>query len=159
MLTNYHGQMPTALSVGSPRDSVFHLFRLVLQEHGARWTERVTGSSVRDITKPQYAVLRAAQAHPGLDQAAVGQFTGTDKATVTALLDRLERRGLLTREVHPRDRRRRALHLTPKGEQLLDTMIPLVEQVSEELLGRLTATEREQLVALLGKLAGMPPPS
>ena len=151
--------MPTALSVGSPRDSVFHLLRLVLQEHGARWTERITGSSVREITKPQYAVLRAAHIHPGLDQAAVGQFTGTDKATVTALLDRLERRGLLTREVHPEDRRRRTLHLTPEGEQLLDAMIPLVEQVSEELLSRLTRTEREQLVTLLGKLAGMPAPS
>jgi hypothetical protein len=31
--------------------------------------------------------------------------------------------------------------------------------MSEELLGRLTATEREQLVALPGKLAGMPPQS
>ncbi|HEY2095304.1 MAG: MarR family transcriptional regulator, temperature-dependent positive regulator of motility [Pseudonocardiales bacterium] len=140
----------------SPRDSVFHLLRVVLQEHGTRWAERLTEPGVRDVTKPQYAILRAVAANPGLDQAAAGQFTGTDKATVTAMLDRLQRRGLLTRDVHPDDRRRRQLHLTPRGEELLAAMTPTVDHLNEELLSRLSDVERGQLTALLTKLAGQP---
>jgi DNA-binding MarR family transcriptional regulator len=136
------------------RDSVFHQLRLVLQEHHALWTARLAAAGLPECTKPQYALLRSARAYPGLDQAAAGQFTGTDKATVVSVVDRMERRGLLRRVPDPEDRRRRRLYLTRDGEDLLASMIPVVDQLTEDMMARLSSTERDQLVAILQKLSG-----
>lgn len=136
------------------RESVFHQLRLVLQEHQAQWTSRLAAAGLPECTKPQYALLRSAWAYPGLDQAAAGQFTGTDKSTVVSVIDRMERRGLIRRVPDPEDRRKRRLYLTPDGEDLLASMIPVVDQLNEDMLARLSSTEREQFVGILRTLSG-----
>lgn len=70
-----------------PDNAVFHLLRRTLQEHSANWQARLL-----QLTKPQYAVLRAVDQHPGLEQVAVGQHAAIDKATLASLLLRLEQR-------------------------------------------------------------------
>lgn len=133
--------------------SVFHLLRVALQEHTALWNERVGAGPTAECTKPQYAVLRAVEADPGLDQASAAQFSGSDKATVAALLERLEDRRLVRREVDPLDRRRRKLYLTEQGENLLALVGPVVIDLNQELLSRLSQSEQADLVILLRKLA------
>ncbi len=133
--------------------SVFHLLRVALQEHTALWAERLSAGPAVECTKPQYAVLCAVEADPGLDQASAAQFAGSDKATVAALLERLEDRSLIRREVDPRDRRRRKLHLTQQGESLLASVGPVVVDVNQEMLSRLSPSEQADLVILLRKLA------
>jgi MarR family transcriptional regulator, temperature-dependent positive regulator of motility len=137
------------------RNSVFHLMRLALQEHQALWTARIGAAGLPECTKPQYALLRAALAYPGLDQASAGEFTGSDKSTVVSLVDRMERRGLLTRVNDPSDRRRRRLYLTEEGKALIARLIPVVDQLSADILARLSDSERETLVPLLLKLSGL----
>ncbi len=134
-------------------ESVFHLLRVALQEHTALWTERVAADPAAECTKPQYAVLRAVEADPGLDQASAAQFAGSDKATVAALIERLEGRGLIRREVDPLDRRRRKLYLTRQGESLLAAVGPVVIDLNQKLLSRLSPAEQADLVTLLRKLA------
>lgn len=137
----------------APEDAVFHLLRRVMQEHAALWTERIAAAGLPECTKPQYAVLRAVRAYPGIDQVAAGQYAASDKATVAALLARLEQRGLLSRDVDPGDRRRRLLRLTPEGESLLDRIRQVAEEVNEQLLRRLDEHERREFEVLVGKLA------
>lgn len=126
----------------------FHQMRIVLQEHNAHWQAQVT-----DLTKPQYAVLRAIEAEPGIEQSAVASAAATDKATLAVLLLRLESRGLLTRSVDPADRRRKLLTLTPGGQALISRIRPVVDGISADLLARLTEREQTQLTRLLAKLA------
>ncbi len=133
--------------------SVFHLLRVALQEHTALWNERAGAGPAMECTKPQYAVLRAVEADPGLDQASAAQFAGSDKATVAALLERLEGRHLIRREVNPLDHRRRKLYLTKQGESLLASVGPLVADLNQEMLSRLSPSEQADLVILLRKLA------
>lgn len=135
--------------------SVFHLLRLVMQEHQSLWTARLAAAGLPECTKPQYALLRAALACPGLDQAAAGALSGTDKSTVVSVVDRLERGGLLRRAADPCDRRKRRLFLTEAGEEFLAAAIPVVDQLTEELLARLGDAERESFTAVLQKLAGV----
>ena len=137
------------------RGAAFQVMRLILHEHQALWTARLAAAGLSEWTKPQWALLRAASLAPGLDQASAGAVTGTDKTTVVALVDRLERRGLLERVADPADRRRRRLYLTPAGEELLSRLAPVVLELSNELLARLTPSEQEQLNALLLRLGGL----
>lgn len=125
----------------------FHLMRRVLQEHGANWQTRLPR-----LTKPQYAVLRAVRERPGIEQSAVAAAAGIDKATLAAVLLRLEQRGLLTRRIDVSDRRRRLLELTDTGVREVRQTIPVAAEVDAHLLDRLDPDECEHLHALLTKL-------
>ncbi|MFF4752114.1 MarR family winged helix-turn-helix transcriptional regulator [Streptomyces sp. NPDC002514] len=145
------GQGPGATRVPEMHSKTFHLMRRVLQEHGAHWQGRLP-----HLTKPQYAVLRAVGEQPGIEQSAVAVSAGIDKATLAAVLLRLEQRGLIIRTVDLADRRRRLVHLTEEGDQEIRQTFPVAAEVDAALLDRLTPKERTQLQHLLAKLTDTP---
>lgn len=135
-------------------DAPFHQMRAVLQEHGARWTERMP-----ELTKPQYAILAALGATDGLDQKTLGEASATTKATLTELLVRMEARGLIERRPDADDARRRSVHLTEQGAATLAAARAVAEEVDAGMLAALTDEERRQLAALLAKLRDGQPES
>ncbi|MBF6329884.1 MarR family winged helix-turn-helix transcriptional regulator [Nocardia transvalensis] len=70
---------------------------------------------------------------------------GCDKTNVTGLVDRLERRGFLSRETDPADRRVSRIVITEQGQKMRHDIRAAFEH---ELSTRLPATDRAQLVAL-----------
>jgi DNA-binding MarR family transcriptional regulator len=76
---------------------------------------------------------------------------GVSRATVTGLLDTLEKAGLLARASDERDRRASCVRVTDKGRTLLRKVQPLFIRWTENILSALTARERTRLVALLHK--------
>ncbi|WP_432533083.1 MarR family winged helix-turn-helix transcriptional regulator [Kineococcus arenarius] len=129
-------------------DEVFHVVRRLLQEHTARWQVELPG-----LTKPQYAVLRAVQAQPGLEQSALATAAISTKATLAEMLQRLEHRGLIERRGDPGDGRRRCVHLTAEGSRVLQDAEPLARRVDASFTGRLSAAEHRTLVELLGRMS------
>lgn len=78
---------------------------------------------------------------------------GVTRATMTDLLDGLERDGTIERRNVGRDRRAQAIHLTDAGRALFDKLVaPLTSKVTQ-VVASLTPDERQTLVALLKKLA------
>ncbi|MCI2416470.1 MarR family winged helix-turn-helix transcriptional regulator [Saccharopolyspora sp. K220] len=127
--------------------AVFHLMRRAMQEHTANWQARLP-----HLTKPQYAVLTAIRANPGIEQAQLGQRAAIDKATLASVLLRMEQRGLVQRSVDDADRRRRLLRLTDRGNAELRAVAPIADAVDVDLLDRLSPAERSELHRLLSKL-------
>src|ERR1035441_1754670 len=87
-------------------------------------------------------------------------------ASMTSLLDTLERRGLVERHPHPDDRRKILVHLTDEARGVVDQMLPVIHAVITEALGDPAEPERERLIAVLatiwsrlGALAGQPIPT
>jgi MarR family 2-MHQ and catechol resistance regulon transcriptional repressor len=72
--------------------------------------------------------------------------------SITTAVDRLVRRGLVTRQEHPQDRRVRLVELTPAGRQLITPLFAQHETDLEAVVAVLTPAERVTLVALLRKL-------
>jgi DNA-binding MarR family transcriptional regulator len=128
-------------------EEVFHLMRRLMQEHAASWQ-----AAVPDLTKAQYAVMRAVADQPGIEQVRLGIAAATGKATLAELLGRLEKRGLLERTVDARDRRRRYVALTREGEELLKSWLPAVRRVDETMLEVISPAERDHLIRLLRAL-------
>lgn len=126
---------------------VFHLMRVVLQEHTACWA-----SEISDVTKPQYAVLEALDNADCLDQLALGQAISANKATLTEMIVRMESRGLINRRIDVNDSRRRLLTLTQAGRDMLARARPVADAVKEEILAPLSAEERQVLTELLGRI-------
>lgn len=131
------------------RNTAFHLLRQLFQQHTARWQHELP-----ELTKPQYAVMRAIAEHPGIEQIALMEAAVSTKATLAEMLSRMESRGLVTRESDPQDKRRRFVYLTSEGETLLTSAMPLGDRVDDEFLGRLSDDERKQFTQLVRKMMG-----
>lgn len=129
------------------RNKAFHLLRQLFQQHTARWQH-----ALPDLTKPQYAVMRAIAECPGIEQVNLMEAAVSTKATLAEMLSRMEKRGLVRRENDPLDKRRRFVYLTPEGEALLKVSMPLGNRVDEEFLGRLNDEERAQFALLIKKM-------
>ena len=86
-------------------------------------------------------------------QGAIADSLGYDKGQLVGLLDELEDAGLVSRQRDQADRRRQIVQMTPAGRKMLDKLRKLSAQVEDEFLTTLSEKEREQLHALLLKLA------
>ncbi len=101
----------------------------------------------------QFGVLNLLAASEGLSQRALTDPLGIPASRVVAIVDELEDRGLVERRRNPDDRRAHALYLTAKGRKTLDRARGIAVENDAQFGASLTAAEREQLVALLAKLA------
>ena len=73
-------------------------------------------------------------------------------ASMTSLLDTLERRGLAVRLPHPSDRRKILVDVTDEGRRIVDHMLPIVHATATEAFSVLTEKERQVLIELLTKV-------
>ena len=86
--------------------------------------------------------------------AELAEAAGVTRATMTGLIDTLERDGLVKREPDPDDRRMMSVLLTPKGEKFLTDFLPGHFKLIAELMAPLSEAERKTLVKLLVKIQG-----
>lgn len=103
----------------------------------------------RQVTPVQYAILRALQDTPGIDQVTLADRVALDTSTTADIAARLDAKGWIVRELLPR--RQRALHLTPEGEAVLVEMLPRVQPMYAQLLDALEPAERDEFLRLLRK--------
>lgn len=82
----------------------------------------------------------------------LAEKVGVKRATMTGLLDRLERDDLIERLAHHRDRRKIGVHLTSKGRQVLAEMLPDYYRSIAKIMANLTEKERLELTTLLWKV-------
>ncbi len=101
--------------------------------------------------KQHFAVLASLADQGKISQAELGRRVWIDRSDIHALVDELEHDGLIARERDPTDRRRNLLDLTPAGAETLDRMDRHIQTAQRSLLSRLSASERRDLVGLLGK--------
>lgn len=79
---------------------------------------------------------------------------GVTRATMTGLIDGLEKDGLVIRSPHKDDRRKQSLRLTQMGKVVLEEVLPDYWSRIHNLMDGLTPTEMTTLIELLNKLAG-----
>lgn len=84
--------------------------------------------------------------------AELADAAGVTRATMTGLIDTLERDGYVKREPDPDDRRMMSVRLTPKGERFLTNFLPGHFKLISEVMAPLSESERKTLVRLLGKV-------
>lgn len=95
----------------------------------------------RHVTGPQRLAVRVVGLCPGISPGALADVLHLHPSTLTGILLRLERGGLLTRQANAADGRRHTLHLTRAGQTLNDVRLHTIEDDVGTLLHRLTGTE------------------
>jgi DNA-binding MarR family transcriptional regulator len=101
----------------------------------------------------QFVVLQQLQVLGETSQAELADAVGIDRSNLASIASALCDRDLVERARHATDRRRYVLKLSAPGEQLLRRADRSIADAEEDLLGSLDMQEREQLRALLRRLA------
>lgn len=110
-----------------------------------------------NITQGRFGVLMILMNRCGADASTLGpaelaDAAGVSRATMTGLIDTLERDELVTREPDTVDRRMMLVRLTLKGRALLEEILPAHFRNMTELMSPLSEFERQTLVQLLIKI-------
>lgn len=93
----------------------------------------------------------------GLTPAELAESSCVSRATMTGLLDTLEKDDLISRQDHPEDRRMYTVHLTPKARKLLEGLLPDHYRRIAALMTSLSEDERNTLQTLMAKVSsGIP---
>ncbi len=129
------------------------LIRRLNQISVAQFTAAM-GRAGLDLTPVQFCALDALSHQPGVDQATLAALIGYDRATLGKVVERLELKHAIRREIRPEDRRARSLHLTASGTALLQAARPQVVALQAQILEGLTAEEQKELIRLLTKATG-----
>ncbi|MGV9290670.1 MarR family winged helix-turn-helix transcriptional regulator [Streptomyces sp. NPDC003719] len=126
-----------------------HLARRLQQAHHLLWNTMVS----EETTSPQFAVLNALVAEPGLDQRTVGERVGLDRSTIAEVISRLDRRGLLGKVRDPQDGRRFLLRLTDEGLRVHRRLGVRTARMNQVFLAPLSGAEQAVFFDLVQRVA------
>lgn len=129
-----------------------HLIRRLQQVAVALFMQAMDATGA-DLTPVQYAALKAVQTYPSIDQATLAGVIAYDRTTIGGVVDRLESKGLIRRQLSSSDRRVRQLVIERAGAMLIRRLEPKVAEIQDKILSPLGAEERLIFVMLLKKLA------
>lgn len=141
------GQRVVFLSKGAPVRRVpvslsrrfFQICMAVAAEVGAQ----------EGLTATQVGALTYLYDEPELDQIALAARLGIDRSNTSALLDVLEKKGLVERKVSKADRRAKLVRLTRKGVQTRDRLRPKGGVAQAGILAPLSSRDRERFLDML----------
>ena len=139
-----------------PLDPTLDFMRLLWSiEHHLQSTSKVMASRL-GITGPQRLVLRVVAQYPGISAKDVANVVRLHPSTITGILQRLSKKGLLLRAADPVDTRRVRLRVQPRARRFAKPTQGTVEYAVERALKNIPAASlqgaREVLAAVAASL-------
>jgi DNA-binding MarR family transcriptional regulator len=113
--------------------------------------ERVAGRG--GLRRVEFTILALVQGNPGVSARQLARALAVTPPNVAIWLDRLESRGLVTRERSTSDARVQHVQLTRAGTTLVTRTVQTLLEGEQAALAALSAAERAMLVELLHKVA------
>ncbi len=118
----------------------------------ASWRTYVSFIGEHKIRPGLFSLLCLVRFNAGIAQIEIGTHLGVDKASIVALLDRLERAGLIERRRSMRDRRRQGISLTDAGMKEFDSLMTQVRQLERHMANRFNKQELDQFLGYLHRM-------
>jgi len=118
-------------------------------------TRRITKELARraNVTGPQLTVVKLLETIGDLSLSELSDKIRAQNSTVTGIIDRMEREGLVLRVRSTEDRRVVRIHLTEKGQQLAREIPVEPMEILRSALSGLTAAETTEMLRLMTKVA------
>lgn len=104
------------------------------------------------LTPPQFDVIATLGNTAGMTMNVLAEKTLVTKGTLTGIVDRLEQKGLVQRQVPPENRRCFKIVLTPAGEEVFAQIFPAHIAHLKQRFNQLTPAELQQLRQSLSKI-------
>ena len=135
------------------------LIALMLTTERLRWPLQDLLSEKSELTPQQYNVLRILRGagRGGLPTLEIASRMIERTPGITRMIDRLERKGWVTRERAADDRRQVLCCITTEGLSLLRSLDQPIDALDEQLLAPITKTEAKELIRILDKIRNQLP--
>lgn len=114
-----------------------------------RFDERARGIGV---TRPQWQVLTLLKRNEGINQGGLAEILEVEPITLGRMIDRLQDAELVVRRPDPTDRRAWRLHVTDRGEQLIEQLQPFARETFALALEGIGEEEQQLLMATLDRM-------
>ncbi|THB81020.1 MAG: MarR family transcriptional regulator [Desulfobacteraceae bacterium] len=105
-----------------------------------------------DITYEQWSILVHLFNHDGLSQQELSQMAVKDKASITRLVNALEKKNVVLRINDQLDKRSRLIYLTNKAKEFKQDLIQVVDEMTAEAQSGISMEEMESCKATLNKI-------
>lgn len=105
-----------------------------------------------DMGMEQWLILVRLYDNPGLAQGELADKTLNDHPNITRMVDQLEKRGWVQRDVDIEDRRRYLVSLTSAGQTQVEQLQPRILDERKRIFAGFSPIEIDQLVAMLEKI-------
>lgn len=105
-----------------------------------------------NLTCPQFDVIATLGNTAGMTMHQLAEKTLVTKGTLTGIVDRLEKKGLVRREVPPEDRRCFMIVLTDEGERIFEEVFPAHIAYLKQRFSRLSEQESQEILSALQRL-------
>jgi len=109
-------------------------------------------ASMQEITLPQWRALAHVTAYEGITQKALADAVDTDPMTISGILDRLEKRGLIERYADPTDSRAKLARVTPEGIEVVQSVRKIGLAMYEAALEGVPPADREIVIKVLSTM-------
>lgn len=110
-----------------------------------------------NITPGQYGVLACLWKHGTLTPKEIAGILRVENSTISGVLDRMQKRGLIDRILDPNNRRSIRVQPTEKAMALKEPVQAEIEKLNDQVFKSFTPEERETLLNLLTKLGNICP--
>jgi DNA-binding MarR family transcriptional regulator len=107
------------------------------------------------LTGPQLVILQEITRMGEVTAGEIAQAVSLSQATVTGILERMEKRGLLARRRSERDKRRIMVRITRNGQQVLDDAPPLMQEAFVDRFSDLQEWEQTMILSALQRLVSI----
>ncbi|MDO4299702.1 MAG: MarR family transcriptional regulator [Lachnospiraceae bacterium] len=103
-----------------------------IKQIGGRIFEKILDDSgIREFNGAQGKILYVLWEHNGIAIAEISRLTGLANTTLTSMLDRMEKNGLIQRVAHPKDRRKTLIYLTERAAGLKEKYFDVSEEMNQ----------------------------
>lgn len=109
-------------------------------------------SAIAGLLPGQPKVLEYLATHPGCTPKDIRLAWNSDKATLSGIINRMERDGLLTISVDTDDRRRKTLSITEKGQQIYDVLQNMLDKINLMAVQNISESEMDMFLSVLEKI-------
>lgn len=127
-------------------NSIGYLIHEVARMMRRRFEEE---ASVHGFTLPQWRALAEIYRSEGIAQVSLAAALDVDQMTVSGIVSRLEKRGLIDRYPDPNDSRAKLARLTPAGRALVTNAKNVGRALYENALDGLSPADRDAMAAKL----------
>lgn len=107
------------------------------------------------LTGPQLVVLKELAEGPPRTVSELAQAVNLSQATLTGILDRLDRKGLIGRVRSTEDRRKVIVSLTPAAKEVIAQAPPLLQEHFTQAFGGLAEWEQNQILSSLQRIVAL----
>lgn len=109
-----------------------------------------------DIAHAQFVILAITlwftTQQQEVTQTTIINLSKLDKMTVSKSLKKLVAQGLVKRSENQTDTRAKSVHLTRKGKELIEKLVPIVESIDAAFFGKLKKPQQAEFIKLLDQL-------